>query len=534
MPENHTCRGLKKDNIFKKLAVERKHYDSSVERTDSVIKTKKYAKVKHFNKRNLPFIAGLFIIVILLSIVVGFYAAFSEVKELSFENITRSKIVTVNQTLSSKISFSQYLQNISYYDKKEIVIQGFLRRHVRGDLTAGVYVESILDDEGNELDLIDFNYKSVPYFPVNGTTNEIYSINGIFKRQYKTLQLQVKGNEPAERKFSDKIEVNKTEFYIETITKTTTVPRYPKIKSLVFAFMGREIKCDDNTTLETCSKNKPDYCTMNGLVEKSSKCGCPDDYNIKDETCERIKRCSDFTIYGECSFDKPKQCIDGVLVDKAQICGCPADYKQIGERCAKIKRCSDGTIYGECARDTLRYCFEGSLVQMASKCGCPNGYYPKEESCISNLEAIELAILKYANFERENHGIAGLEMDSELNAIARAHSESMAADNYFSHVNLHGEDPTDRAKRMHFNRRKDLGNGWYTEGIAENIGKMISGNIVDIGYVNDDPDSIGKAQVESWMQSQGHRENILNGQYSHIGIGVAYDGQYYISTQNFW
>lgn len=73
----------------------------------------------------------------------------------------------------------------------------------------------------------------------------------------------------------------------------------------------------------------------------------------------------------------------------------------------------------------------------------------------------------------------------------------------------------------------------YGYGIAENLGKMPTGNVQGAGYVNDDADSIAKALVDGWMESPGHRENLLEPAYSVIGVGVAYDGTYYYATQNF-
>ncbi|OPY35344.1 MAG: Cysteine-rich secretory protein family protein [Methanoregula sp. PtaU1.Bin051] len=148
--------------------------------------------------------------------------------------------------------------------------------------------------------------------------------------------------------------------------------------------------------------------------------------------------------------------------------------------------------------------------------------------------AIEDAIFRYTNEERQKSQRSPLQYDRSLSAIARAHSTDMAQNDFFSHTNLKGEDPTDRATRSGYSVHKELGSGWYSEGIAENIGKMPTGNVVGIGYVSSDPDSIAKAQVNSWMTSPGHRSNILNSQYSRIGVGVSFDGMYYISTQNFW
>ncbi|MDD1655481.1 MAG: CAP domain-containing protein, partial [Methanomicrobiales archaeon] len=75
---------------------------------------------------------------------------------------------------------------------------------------------------------------------------------------------------------------------------------------------------------------------------------------------------------------------------------------------------------------------------------------------------------------------------------------------------------------------------WYAEGIGENINQMPTGNVIGYGVVNNDAESIGRATVTAFMNSPGHRANILKSQYSNLGVGVAYDGTYYYTTQNFW
>jgi len=151
-----------------------------------------------------------------------------------------------------------------------------------------------------------------------------------------------------------------------------------------------------------------------------------------------------------------------------------------------------------------------------------------------NTGDIEKAILYYTNKERKNHGVSALNWDDGLAVVARDHSQDMAENNFFAHDNLRGEDPTARAKCHGYPTHKELGGGWYSDGIAENIGKMPTGNVVGIGHVARDADEIARVQVTSWMQSPGHMRNILDPDYSRLGVGVAYDGVYYISTQNFW
>jgi len=155
------------------------------------------------------------------------------------------------------------------------------------------------------------------------------------------------------------------------------------------------------------------------------------------------------------------------------------------------------------------------------------------EPISDKTKQIEQAILKYTNQERADNSVRVLKWDSKLADVARAHSLDMVQNDFFSHTNLKGEDPTARAIRMGYNVHKELGGGYYSDGIAENIGKMPTGSVQGVGYVSSDADSIAKAQVQSWMDSPGHRQNILNSQYDTLGVGVAYDGQYYVSTQNF-
>jgi len=148
--------------------------------------------------------------------------------------------------------------------------------------------------------------------------------------------------------------------------------------------------------------------------------------------------------------------------------------------------------------------------------------------------AVEKAILKYTNAERRSNGLSSLKWDSKLATVARDHSLDMVENNYFSHDNLRGEDPTARARRHGYNVHKELAGGWYSDGIAENIGKMPTGDVEGMGYISNDADSIGEAHVESWMDSPGHRANILDSQYVILSVGCAYDGLYYVCTQNFY
>jgi len=162
-----------------------------------------------------------------------------------------------------------------------------------------------------------------------------------------------------------------------------------------------------------------------------------------------------------------------------------------------------------------------------------NDFVLEEPEPISNkTKDIEKLIFIYTNDQRKQNGLNELTWDDNLADIAREHSLDMATNNFFDHTNLKGEDPTDRAIRHQYPIKKRLDRRTYSVGIAENIGSMPTGNVEGIGYVYSDVD-IGNALVNSWMASPGHRENILNPEYDVIGVGVAFDGFYYIATQNF-
>ena len=129
--------------------------------------------------------------------------------------------------------------------------------------------------------------------------------------------------------------------------------------------------------------------------------------------------------------------------------------------------------------------------------------------------------------------------DSDLAAIARSHSADMAGQNFFSHTNLRGQSPTDRGSSVGYDCRKDYGS-YYTYGLAENIAysslygsyRTRAGEIVSKDYY--EIEELAELVVDGWMDSPGHRENILKDSYDVQGIGVAVDAneQVYI-TQNF-
>ncbi len=123
-----------------------------------------------------------------------------------------------------------------------------------------------------------------------------------------------------------------------------------------------------------------------------------------------------------------------------------------------------------------------------------------------DASANEQEVFDLVNQEREAAGRAPLEWCDGLHELAKAHSNDMCDRGFFSHVNPDGEDPTDRGRAGHagsYTFDPVVPNPYY--GVAENIA---------MGY------STPQQVMEGWMNSPGHRANILNGGYTHIGVGV--------------
>ena len=154
------------------------------------------------------------------------------------------------------------------------------------------------------------------------------------------------------------------------------------------------------------------------------------------------------------------------------------------------------------------------------------------------IEELESLVHSLINQERVKQGLAALQWDEEIVAIARSHSQDMADKNYFSHVNLEGQNATDRGSSAGYDCVKVYGS-YYTFGLAENIhqGWLFSSTTYINGVARHNWNSqaeISEAAVNGWMRSQGHRKNILNDAYDRTGIGIAIapDGKVFI-TQNF-
>jgi uncharacterized protein YkwD len=158
---------------------------------------------------------------------------------------------------------------------------------------------------------------------------------------------------------------------------------------------------------------------------------------------------------------------------------------------------------------------------------------------IIDIQKLETEIHFLINIERQRNNIPSLEYDANLAEIARNHSNDMATQDYFDHYNLKGQGPTERAKAAGYNCYKNFGS-YYSDGIAENIFQnwLYGSTIYNDGIATHNwntQEELASSTVNGWMDSPGHRQNILNTDYSKEGIGVALStDDKVLITQDFW
>ena len=146
----------------------------------------------------------------------------------------------------------------------------------------------------------------------------------------------------------------------------------------------------------------------------------------------------------------------------------------------------------------------GCLVMATTAAGRSGG------SKVRTSSSVEESIRDCANRQRQARGMRHLEHDRALDRAARLHARRMLAKGFFEHEDPSGDGPADRVKR--FAKRR----------------YVIVGENIAAGY-----ESAGAA-CRGWMDSPGHRANILRSSFTRVGGGYASGskgyGRYYVQV----
>lgn len=132
--------------------------------------------------------------------------------------------------------------------------------------------------------------------------------------------------------------------------------------------------------------------------------------------------------------------------------------------------------------------------------GTQDSTTPSQTENINGLTADEQEIFNLVNAQRTAAGLVALSIDTEVQKVARDKAQDMVDNNYFSHTSPTYGSPFDMMKNY---------------GIKYNAaGENIAGNSSNSGAVN------------AWMNSEGHKANILSNNYNYTGIGVVSSPKY--------
>lgn len=132
---------------------------------------------------------------------------------------------------------------------------------------------------------------------------------------------------------------------------------------------------------------------------------------------------------------------------------------------------------------------------------------PSAPAAVSEQAAAEAQVLKLVNDERAKAGCSPVAANSALRELAEDFSEAMATQGFFDHTDPGGATPWDRAE-------------------AAGIGNLGGENIAR-GQAD------AQAVMDAWMESPGHRANILNCEFQTLGVGVHFGSGGPWWTQNF-
>lgn len=116
------------------------------------------------------------------------------------------------------------------------------------------------------------------------------------------------------------------------------------------------------------------------------------------------------------------------------------------------------------------------------------------------MNSDEKEVFNLINTQRTNNDLQALQNDSEVQRVARIKAEDMATNNYFSHTSPTYGSPFDMLTNFKIAYKS----------AAENIAT----------------NSTNSGAVTSWMNSSGHKTNILNSSYNYTGIGVVSSSKY--------
>ena len=160
----------------------------------------------------------------------------------------------------------------------------------------------------------------------------------------------------------------------------------------------------------------------------------------------------------------------------------------------------EGDYIGAVNKQYIKGIYPNSSGETTANTGSTNSQNNNSTASSNTLTTDELETFNLINQQRINNGLPVLKIDWEVQRVARIKAQDMVNNNYFSHTSPTYGSPFDMLKSF---------------GISyKSAGENIAGN------------SSNSAAVNAWMNSSGHRANILNSSFNYTGLGVINGSKY--------
>ena len=140
------------------------------------------------------------------------------------------------------------------------------------------------------------------------------------------------------------------------------------------------------------------------------------------------------------------------------------------------------------------------VVTVAAARSESGGGESKSRGASISMTKTEQEIFDMVNEARAEHGLPALSSNPKLLRVARQYSKKMASEGFFSHTGPGGEDVVDRLNEAGVKRYRSVG---------ENI------------FFSQNERNVPRTAVRGWLESPGHRKNMLSPDYTETGLGLA-------------
>lgn len=161
---------------------------------------------------------------------------------------------------------------------------------------------------------------------------------------------------------------------------------------------------------------------------------------------------------------------------------------------------TDSDYVGAVSRKYVRAIYPSSSGSSNSGSSSSGNSASNSGTQTSNMNSDEKEIFDLINKQRTNNGLTALKHDNGVQRVARIKAQDMVDNNYFSHTSPTYGSPFDMLKNFKISYKT--------------AGENIAGN------------SSNSSAVTAWMNSSGHKANILNNSFNYTGIGVVSSPKY--------